>query len=102
MSNITTSDPQPFTPRAEYLIIPFLAILGLLLALAICIRRRQRNDALRHRLIPLISYSQTKQESESEEDGDEDDPDEDDLEEPLRSDDLAFDGRLLFHSSSDQ
>ncbi|KAG5845897.1 hypothetical protein ANANG_G00144050 [Anguilla anguilla] len=33
MSNITTSDPQPFTPRAEYLIIPFLAILGLLLAL---------------------------------------------------------------------
>ncbi|KAJ8381741.1 hypothetical protein SKAU_G00025190 [Synaphobranchus kaupii] len=113
MSNITTADHRPITARAraEYILIPFLVIVGLLLALGVCISRCLRTDELRHRLIPLYSYRRSQQGSESEEDGDEDeedgdkdddDEDDEDLKEPLRSDDVAFSGRLSFRYSFDQ
>ncbi|XP_036373725.1 small integral membrane protein 29-like [Megalops cyprinoides] len=97
MSNNKTPDLQPFGPRAglPYMLIPFLGLtlLGLLIALGAYIRRRQRIDELRHKLIPLYSYDPTEQDLDSEEDsGDEDD----ELTQPLRDRDRDFNGQLSF------
>ncbi|KAJ8261873.1 hypothetical protein GJAV_G00159430 [Gymnothorax javanicus] len=95
MSNMTTADPPPSThrARAEYLLIPFLAIVMLLLALAFCVRRHRRKNRLRQRIIPLIRYSKTKQESDGE--------DSDNEVVTHRSKDLTFSGRLSFGFSSE-
>ncbi|KAJ8269108.1 hypothetical protein COCON_G00117150 [Conger conger] len=102
MSNMTTADSNPIIPGtgAQFILIPVLVIMGLLLALGIWIKRRQRNKELRHRLIPLIRYRHGWHESDDDNDGDE--YDDEALKEPLRSDSLTFDGRLTFHYSSNQ
>ncbi|KAJ8391102.1 hypothetical protein AAFF_G00097230 [Aldrovandia affinis] len=100
MSNITTPDLQPSTPRGGplYILIPFLAVtlLGILVAMGIYLRRRLRIDELRHRLIPMYSYHPDEKSSDSEED------EEKELTEPLRGEEAVASGKLLFNYSADQ
>uniref|UniRef100_A0A8C2CR56 Small integral membrane protein 29 n=1 Tax=Cyprinus carpio TaxID=7962 RepID=A0A8C2CR56_CYPCA len=68
--NITTPPPHPISGDAaiSYVLVPFFLItaLGVVAAVVMYIRRKQRIDRLRHQLLPVYTYDPTEELNEAE------------------------------------
>ncbi|XP_053338323.1 small integral membrane protein 29 [Clarias gariepinus] len=68
--NTTTEPPHPDGGDASlaYVLIPFfiITVVGIVVAAVLYMKRRQRIDRLRHRLLPMYTYDPTEELNEAE------------------------------------